>query len=135
MTFCLLLLTTKPQAPAERNALSELRVNSFSVSIDAFGAGPNQEPPESAKLRTLTQALRDRKSTPSELQSPMYLVCRLLLEKKKRGKYDLHFCLLDGFVGGTFDIRINIHSGAIHGSGVSTGRNLIHVSVVRDFPV
>src|SRR5437762_6512443 len=26
----------------------------------------------------------DRKSTRSELQSPMYLVCRLLLEKKKK---------------------------------------------------
>src|SRR5437879_7685575 len=26
----------------------------------------------------------DRKSTTSELQSPMYLVCRLLLEKKKQ---------------------------------------------------
>src|SRR2546425_7983665 len=28
-------------------------------------------------------ATRDRKSTPSELQSLAYLVCRLLLEKKK----------------------------------------------------
>src|SRR2546425_4493957 len=29
---------------------------------------------------------RDRKSTPSELQSLAYLVCRLLLEKKKHSK-------------------------------------------------
>src|SRR5580704_2260809 len=28
----------------------------------------------------------DRKSTPSELQSPVHLVCRLLLEKKKKPK-------------------------------------------------
>src|SRR5437879_12828947 len=32
---------------------------------------------------SLTIFTLDRKSTPSELQSPMYLVCRLLLEKKK----------------------------------------------------
>src|SRR5437762_6097042 len=30
----------------------------------------------------LTYLLQDRKSHTSELQSPMYLVCRLLLEKK-----------------------------------------------------
>src|SRR2546425_9519344 len=30
------------------------------------------------------EALGDRKSTPSELQSLAYLVCRLLLEKKKK---------------------------------------------------
>src|SRR3712207_6889549 len=29
---------------------------------------------------------QDRKSTPSELQSRQYLVCRLLLEKKKKKK-------------------------------------------------
>src|SRR2546423_7233804 len=31
---------------------------------------------------------RDRKSTRSELQSLAYLVCRLLLEKKKKTKYN-----------------------------------------------
>src|SRR5437762_8110647 len=39
---------------------------------------------------------KDRKHT-SELQSPMYLVCRLLLEKKKEGKFTafvLLVCLL-----------------------------------------
>src|SRR5438876_4787265 len=30
----------------------------------------------------------DRKSTPSELQSPVHLVCRLLLEKKKNKTYN-----------------------------------------------
>src|SRR5437762_4929330 len=30
----------------------------------------------------------------SELQSPMYLVCRLLLEKKKANKIDDQFCLI-----------------------------------------
>jgi len=42
--------------------MSHLRVHSFSISIDDFGAGPNQDLPESArswraKLRTLTQPL------------------------------------------------------------------------------
>src|SRR5437762_8995940 len=40
--------------------------------------------PEHGALREAPAA--DRKSTRSELQSPMYLVCRLLLEKKKRLK-------------------------------------------------
>src|SRR5258708_13543489 len=34
-------------------------------------------------LREERQVSEDRKSTPSELQSPDHLVCRLLLEKKK----------------------------------------------------
>src|SRR3712207_7167229 len=33
----------------------------------------------------------DRKSTPSELQSRQYLVCRLLLEKKKNATPLLHY--------------------------------------------
>src|SRR5437879_11046971 len=33
-----------------------------------------------------TIVIPDRKSTRPELQSPMYLVCRLLLEKKKHNK-------------------------------------------------
>ena len=37
----------------------------------------------------------DRKSTTSELQSPMYLVCRLLLEKKKKNNtYNINRCIL-----------------------------------------
>src|SRR5437879_8301642 len=41
---------------------------------------PERVRPEDGRLE---RAGLDRKSTPSELQSPMYLVCRLLLEKKK----------------------------------------------------
>src|SRR2546422_914335 len=33
---------------------------------------------------------RDRKSTPSELQSRLHLVCRLLLEKKKQAGDEIH---------------------------------------------
>src|SRR5437764_7845639 len=38
-----------------------------------------------AKFRSLGEAARSEEHT-SELQSPMYLVCRLLLEKKKNTK-------------------------------------------------
>src|SRR5437764_6973850 len=40
-------------------------------------------------LRVLVRALRSEEHT-SELQSPMYLVCRLLLEKKKKNKMRKH---------------------------------------------
>src|SRR3712207_8658137 len=36
------------------------------------------------RARATLSAGQDRKSTPSELQSRQYLVCRLLLEKKNR---------------------------------------------------
>src|SRR5437879_9765136 len=50
----------------------------------AGGAGPDGRIHLRGYSTTLLAAGRgDRKSTPSELQSPMYLVCRLLLEKKK----------------------------------------------------
>src|SRR5437762_8098815 len=55
--------------------------------------GGRELPHAAFELRTLVarQARRpcrfvDRKSNTSELQSPMYLVCRLLLEKKKKKK-------------------------------------------------
>src|SRR5437762_6626436 len=41
--------------------------------------------PRRPPLRTRAPALRSEEHT-SELQSPMYLVCRLLLEKKKKKK-------------------------------------------------
>src|SRR5437762_10812606 len=43
-------------------------------------SGKNAKSTRLAGCRVPVQ--RDRKSTRSELQSPMYLVCRLLLEKK-----------------------------------------------------
>src|SRR5437764_3920582 len=44
------------------------------------GASPRQPPP---KRRQVHRAGRRSEEHTSELQSPMYLVCRLLLEKKK----------------------------------------------------
>src|SRR5437762_10328508 len=44
---------------------------------------PLSEPPLERGAGFLHLKSRDRKKHTSELQSPMYLVCRLLLEKKK----------------------------------------------------
>src|SRR5437764_8921723 len=47
-------------------------------------------PPEPFLVRATPCPVRTRKRSEehtSELQSPMYLVCRLLLEKKKKTKY------------------------------------------------
>src|SRR5258708_17142134 len=60
-----------PPAPA---------VNSASVS----GPPVNDSPPE-------PEAERSEEHT-SELQSPDHLVCRLLLEKKKKNKYNIQIC-------------------------------------------
>src|SRR2546426_3445911 len=49
-------------------------------SVVALG-GCSDHPTSTAPT---AQPLRDRKSTTSELQSPCNLVCRLLLEKKKK---------------------------------------------------
>src|SRR3712207_8213521 len=58
-------------------------------------------PPSSASARptsarvlrcsSTSWSVRDRKSTPSELQSRQYLVCRLLLEKKKKNTHKSMF--------------------------------------------
>src|SRR3712207_7634206 len=45
------------------------------------------EPSGDHPFGTTVQGFEDRKSTTSELQSRQYLVCRLLLEKKKIPRY------------------------------------------------
>src|SRR5215210_9444539 len=45
--------------------------------------------PSASVRRTRSRSPRSEEHT-SELQSPMYLVCRLLLEKKKKKKSSLH---------------------------------------------
>src|SRR5437762_8855261 len=54
---------------------------------------------ESGRLVALGRmdTARDRKEHTSELQSPMYLVCRLLLEKKKNIILDTDILLDDSF--------------------------------------
>src|SRR3712207_8904937 len=63
------------------------------LAREPYGAGQrrNQGRDGSGRLRDLHRSLRrgggvDRKSTRLELQSRQYLVCRLLLEKKKKTK-------------------------------------------------
>src|SRR5436189_4080164 len=62
---------------------------------DGFGARDGRPTPRVGLRRRKGQALmsidnkRSEEHT-SELQSPMYLVCRLLLEKKKNKKLQIH---------------------------------------------
>src|SRR5437764_4848867 len=53
---------------------------------NAAAAAADKSPANIAALRTLASGTRSEEHT-SELQSPMYLVCRLLLEKKKQGTH------------------------------------------------
>src|SRR5437764_9822082 len=50
----------------------------------AGGRRPEQNPGDGAQCRHAPPPLLRSEEHTSELQSPMYLVCRLLLEKKKR---------------------------------------------------
>src|SRR3712207_7739119 len=64
----------------------------FRSRLHARRAGPHAAParrrgrPQPRRRRVLHHGGRDRKEHTSELQSRQYLVCRLLLEKKKKNK-------------------------------------------------
>src|SRR5437762_10632214 len=64
-------------------SLSEAKIYIFDIATD---------PAKPQLVQTITD-LRSEEHT-SELQSPMYLVCRLLLEKKKKIKLLLHILTL-----------------------------------------
>src|SRR3712207_7762410 len=49
-----------------------------------------ERPEDMERLRTLLQDLHRSEEHTSELQSRQYLVCRLLLEKKKHSSYQAH---------------------------------------------
>src|SRR5437762_12978387 len=57
----------------------------LNVSLVELFALEADEPAEKQMIRRFLERLRSEEHT-SELQSPMYLVCRLLLEKKKKKK-------------------------------------------------
>src|SRR5437879_7643193 len=67
-------------APTEIYTLSLHDALPISKAIDARGGRGQQEFP--GAVRDRSRLFRSEEHT-SELQSPMYLVCRLLLEKKK----------------------------------------------------
>src|SRR3712207_7875647 len=82
--------TTLFRSPEGRRALDELRHAggraAGSVAADHAGAhvGPPLRDPTGDRLAVLPQRALDRSEEhTSELQSRQYLVCRLLLEKKK----------------------------------------------------
>src|SRR5258705_5526709 len=58
---------------------------SWSATEYSFGVGNDPEA-QAARWNALMGRLLDRKSTRLELQSLRHLVCRLLLEKKKKNK-------------------------------------------------
>src|SRR2546426_8761000 len=67
-------LTRRPDRQGERRGLSQTEVDGYFLREDELS--PIPAPPH----------LRSEEHT-SELQSPCNLVCRLLLEKKKKKKY------------------------------------------------
>src|SRR5437879_10356725 len=75
----------KGAADAKRGKLFAVLIRQIEIAARSGGGDPTSN----ATLRSMIQKARDN-SLPvrseehtSELQSPMYLVCRLLLEKKK----------------------------------------------------
>src|SRR2546425_5516253 len=68
---------------------------------------PSKPPSEALRHSKSTFSVRSEEHT-SELQSLAYLVCRLLLEKKKKKKYKLLITLIKSI---TCDLyNINLHS-------------------------
>src|SRR5437762_10777422 len=79
------------QLKQERGTILELTANRFCEN-------PSSPQPQ----RSLLKRFRSEEHT-SELQSPMYLVCRLLLEKKKKKK-----------INNTNKILMNIQRSLVH---------------------
>src|SRR5437879_8474276 len=66
-------------APPSRNGILALTISVTGIRKPSLNAWRHTGAP-------LARAVRSEEHT-SELQSPMYLVCRLLLEKKKKNTY------------------------------------------------
>src|SRR5690348_18214469 len=66
-------------APSDaRSALSSARTSASSTTVSAVATPPN------VRVARRTRVRRRSEEHTSELQSPVHLVCRLLLEKKKK---------------------------------------------------
>src|SRR5437763_10452279 len=78
--YTTLFRSVRQRGERERGRLHVVRERSV-LSVDPLVQRPDRRP----QRRMLLSARRGRRSEEhtSELQSPMYLVCRLLLEKKK----------------------------------------------------
>src|SRR3712207_8180095 len=100
MCFCLMIRrpprsTLFPYTTLFRSRLDHADIAPFVRALDlagqdaslagalryALGAGPEATLRDAMRFSAGRDALADRKSTTSELQSRQYLVCRLLLEK------------------------------------------------------
>src|SRR5437762_10238536 len=82
-----------PQVPEARKKLRVLRYDTRGHGQSSVTPGPYSIERLAKDVIELLDALRSEEHT-SELQSPMYLVCRLLLEKKKNLKTRLPYDLL-----------------------------------------
>src|SRR5437764_11679585 len=76
------LFRSTPQVPSD---LGSIIRNSVNGALQSASAELNAELARAVGRKADLQAERSEEHT-SELQSPMYLVCRLLLEKKKKTK-------------------------------------------------
>src|SRR5437879_7639962 len=74
------LMTRRPPRSTLFPYTTLFRSNGF---VDQGNSCPKTDPASTAHRPLATNARRSEEHT-SELQSPMYLVCRLLLEKKKK---------------------------------------------------
>src|SRR3712207_8999941 len=66
-----------------RHAAMNARRGSTTIQETLRSASATIDRSDAAEARLVAELLLDRKSTRPELQSRQYLVCRLLLEKKK----------------------------------------------------
>src|SRR5437762_10212621 len=77
----------RSDSPTETFALSSELTAAFPVLSMLTVAEPRNRSPSTLPFESVPE--RSEEHT-SELQSPMYLVCRLLLEKKKKNHYQLY---------------------------------------------
>src|SRR5437879_10913018 len=77
--------TTRAKSPRSTEAIFEGSM----VRLGLSAALTPYPPPPSTTTAIAPQMMRSEEHT-SELQSPMYLVCRLLLEKKKKKTEEKH---------------------------------------------
>src|SRR5258708_17719066 len=70
---------------------------SFENHLPSFSSNPRVSPKSSAMTMDFVVRIRSEEHT-SELQSPDHLVCRLLLEKKKKYQFNLS---IQRFTGST----------------------------------
>src|SRR5437762_1286640 len=83
------VLSTKTLMRADRNSSAIWRTRSAPGPTTGYASSTSSAPACNVVRSSRVERVRSEEHT-SELQSPMYLVCRLLLEKKKKEDTDDH---------------------------------------------